>query len=95
MNNYNLNADQRLSFHSCPRCGEHGFEKLRTHNHCVGCNYFEIIETHSYENQSLMCDEIIKDFNSNSRTKSYKTLEAKKSQELKHLLNPGSKIYAA
>ena len=95
MNNNNLNADQRLSFHSCPRCGEHGFEKLRTHNHCVGCNYFEIIETHSYENQSLMCDEIMKDLNSKLKTKSIKKLDTKTTQESDHQINSGLKSDAA
>lgn len=29
-------------FSDCPRCGERGFEKLRTHAFCVNCNYEEI-----------------------------------------------------
>ena len=36
-----LNADCAPYFHSCPRCGIGGFEKLRTHSHCVNCNYTE------------------------------------------------------
>ncbi len=28
-----------MKFNQCPRCGEHTYEKLKTHNHCVGCNY--------------------------------------------------------
>lgn len=24
---------------SCPRCGEHKLEVLRTHSHCLECNY--------------------------------------------------------
>ena len=29
-------------FCNCPRCGERGLEKLRTHAFCVNCNYDEI-----------------------------------------------------
>lgn len=32
---------QRSFIGVCPRCGEHTFEQLRTHNHCVNCLYFE------------------------------------------------------
>lgn len=37
-----LNADCAPYFHTCPRCGIGGFERLATHNHCVGCNYSEV-----------------------------------------------------
>lgn len=36
-----LNADQAPHFHSCPRCGAGGLERLRTHGYCVNCNYEE------------------------------------------------------
>lgn len=36
-----LNADRAIVFEKCPRCGEHGLERLRTHTHCVNCNFFE------------------------------------------------------
>lgn len=34
-----LNADCAPYFHTCPRCGVGGLEKLATHSYCVGCNY--------------------------------------------------------
>lgn len=37
-----LNADQASHFHSCPRCGTGGLERLRTHAFCVNCNYDEV-----------------------------------------------------
>ncbi len=24
---------------TCPRCGEVGYERLKSHSHCVNCNY--------------------------------------------------------
>lgn len=32
-------------FHSCPRCGERGYEKLRTYSHCVNCLF---VHDHSF-----------------------------------------------
>lgn len=29
----------RPFFRRCPRCGEHGYEKLKTYSHCVSCLY--------------------------------------------------------
>lgn len=29
-------------FSECPRCGEYGLERMRTHAFCVNCNYEEI-----------------------------------------------------
>ncbi len=37
-----LNADRAPYFATCPRCGEGGLERLRTHAFCVNCNYGEI-----------------------------------------------------
>jgi hypothetical protein len=36
-----LNADRAVVFEECERCGEHGFERLANHGHCVNCNFFE------------------------------------------------------
>lgn len=32
-------ADKIPVFLTCPRCGEKGFDRLRTHAYCVECNY--------------------------------------------------------
>ena len=32
--------DHVLQLKECPRCGDYGLEKLRTHAFCAGCNYF-------------------------------------------------------
>ena len=37
-----LNADQAPYFHTCPRCGVGGLERLSTHAYCFECNYSEI-----------------------------------------------------
>jgi hypothetical protein len=37
-----LNADQAPYFDTCPRCGDGGLERLRTHAFCVNCNYEEV-----------------------------------------------------
>lgn len=37
-----LNADHAPYFETCPRCGEGGLERLKTHAYCVNCNYDEI-----------------------------------------------------
>ena len=34
-----LNADRVPCFETCPRCGEGGIERLKTHVYCVNCNY--------------------------------------------------------
>ncbi len=36
-----LNADQAPYFHTCPRCGVGGLERLSTHAYCFECNYSE------------------------------------------------------
>lgn len=28
-----------MGFHICPRCGDQGYEKLSSHDYCIGCNY--------------------------------------------------------
>jgi predicted nucleic-acid-binding Zn-ribbon protein len=28
-----------MNFLPCPRCGLRSYEKLKTHDHCVNCNY--------------------------------------------------------
>lgn len=37
-----LNADRALRMAACPRCGIGGYEKLKSHGHCVNCNYNDI-----------------------------------------------------
>ena len=32
----------------CPRCGERGFEALKTHSYCVSCNYAPEFEREFY-----------------------------------------------
>lgn len=32
-------ADYVPYLSGCPRCGERGLERLRTHQHCINCNY--------------------------------------------------------
>ncbi|MCB0408007.1 MAG: hypothetical protein KDD34_07385 [Bdellovibrionales bacterium] len=49
-----LLADTRPFFDACPRCGSRALEKLRTHSHCIECNYFETSESDPIE--SLMVD---------------------------------------
>lgn len=31
-----------MSMKQCPRCLWECFEKLKTHSHCVNCNYYEV-----------------------------------------------------
>lgn len=31
-----------MRMQQCPRCMWQCFEKLKTHSHCVNCNYFEV-----------------------------------------------------
>ena len=33
--------ENQICFQKCPRCSEFGLERLRTHSHCVQCNYSE------------------------------------------------------
>jgi hypothetical protein len=40
-----LNADRAPYFHSCPRCGDGGLQRFRTHAYCVNCNYEEIYQS--------------------------------------------------
>lgn len=40
-----LNADRALRMAACPRCGVGGYEKLRSHSHCVNCNYTDASES--------------------------------------------------
>ncbi len=40
-----LNADQAPYFHTCPRCGAGGLERLSTHAYCFECNYAEAHDT--------------------------------------------------
>lgn len=28
-----------MGFLNCPRCGDESYEKLKSHDHCFGCNY--------------------------------------------------------
>ena len=28
-----------LTYRECPRCGDHGFERLASYSHCVNCFY--------------------------------------------------------
>ncbi len=34
-----LNADRAIRMATCPRCGVGGYETLKSHGHCVKCNY--------------------------------------------------------
>ncbi len=40
-----LNADRAPYFATCPRCGEGGLERLKTHAYCVNCNYGEVYDS--------------------------------------------------
>lgn len=79
METYNLNADSRMSFQNCPRCGEQGYEKLRTHSHCVSCNYFDVREAYSYKDQALKCDKILSDLEAISKpSNTYREIQEEK-----------------
>lgn len=42
-----------MSIHYCPRCGEESFEKLRTHSHCLQCNFSPDLDD-PYEKEPVM-----------------------------------------
>ncbi len=84
MEQYNLNADSRAKFQNCPRCGEHGFEKLKTHSHCVNCNYYDVQDGYSYINQTLRCDQILNEISTTNFSSSIKILRDQKSELANH-----------
>ena len=42
-----LMADTIPQWDTCPRCKFKSFERLKTHSHCVNCNYSEYREDYS------------------------------------------------
>lgn len=67
-----LMADNQPRLETCPRCSSGSLEQLKTHSHCVNCNYFE-------EKDSCSIESVL--FSLNEAEKILEKLESKKSKE--------------
>lgn len=53
----------------CPRCGDHAFEYLRTHNHCVNCLYFQIKPVHESINEVTSAEITLAEYDQRKKRK--------------------------
>lgn len=63
-----LNADRALRMATCPRCGFASYERLKSHGHCVDCNYADL----PYSDETLTNPLWAIDVSRRSRTRKVK-----------------------
>jgi ribosomal protein L37E len=65
MNSDDLEKKARSFIGVCPRCGDHTFEQLRTHNHCVNCLYFETKNERDVLLEVFLAEKALSNFETN------------------------------
>lgn len=72
MNSEHLEEKARSFIGDCPRCGDHTFEKLRTHNHCVNCLYFETKDERDAQVEVFLAEKALAHFETKHHDKKRK-----------------------